>query len=325
MLLNNADLKKWLPVNVAFTFDNLYGDIVQAERSYIKPMIGAALYAGIDAAYNAEPQTLTAAQSALLDYIHPSLVNLSLWLYADKGNVEFGDSGIHITVSDTRKPAFEWQVKRLRMAYLKRGIEGLDDLLAFLDENETDYPDWTDSDAQVETRELFIQTGTEYKKAGVIKASRLTYLALVPVLKRIQEENVLAVLGDDLYAAIAAEVTDAAVSADNVKLMKYIKPAMAHLSYADGLDELAVLVDDDGVTLLNSTFARSMDSREPAELERITQIQEKHRLLGNGFLKKLEEYLIENYEDYPLYGYDPDTAESSEYKPTDDDAVVFLG
>lgn len=325
MLVNETDLKRWLPVNVGFTFANLYGDLVQAERKYLKPILGTDLYDALNDAYTAEPSTLTEEQTKLLDYVQPSLVNLTLWMYTDKGNVEVSDSGIHINVTETRKAAFEWQVKRLRDSYLKRGADGLDDLLLFLEENEADYADWTDSDAQVEAREIFVQSAKNFQKYVNINSSRMTYTALLPIMRRIQEDRVRAVIGDDLYDELAGQVTDGAVSVDNEKLMRYIRPAMAHLSYAEGLDELAVIVDGHGVNLLNNTFARSMDGKAPAETQRIRVLQDKNTRIGEGFLKKLEEFLIEHYEDYPLYGYDPETTEGSEYKPTDEDAVVFLG
>ena len=120
MLLNDEDLKRQMPVNESFSHALLLPAIVRVENREIKPLLGRRLYAILDAAYNAryadipsEAGFLTTEQRALLDFVQPVVANLAMWQYAGKGTMIIDDKGFSVTMTETTRPGFGDENRRL--------------------------------------------------------------------------------------------------------------------------------------------------------------------------------------------------------------------
>jgi len=301
MLLNDADLKNIVPVSKSFTFDNLKASVKRAQLKLIRPILGRDLESILEAAYAADD--LSTAEQELMDRVQPPLAHLSFLFFAPKGNLFVTDNGFMDSHTDTLKPAFQWKVKDFQKSMMIDGYDGLDELIEYLEEvANTDFPDWLDSEACTLAREHFINTAAEFTKfVNKLNYSRYQYMQLRPTMRRVEDNLIQAMLGVDLYEEIKAEILADDVSPANATLIKPIKGAVAHQTWSEALEELAVIVDDEGVHLANTLIAQTIDTKQPAELQRVQTMVAKHLSISREFQQKITDTLYAAPDNYPLW------------------------
>jgi hypothetical protein len=301
MLLNETDLKTILPVSKSFSFENMRADVKRAQLKFIRPILGKDLESILEAAYADEE--LTEQQQELMDRVQPALAHLSFMLFAPKGNVFVTDNGFMDSHTDTLKPAFQWKVKDFQRSMLMNGYDGLDELIEYLEEvANTDFADWLDSEACTLAREHFINTASEFTKyVNKLNYSRYQYMQLRPTLRRVEDNLIKSILGNDLYAAIKTQIQADNVNAQNAMLMPDIKGAVAHLTWAESLEELAVIIDEEGIHLANTLIAQTIETKQPAEMQRIANMVAKHRAISKEYQQKITDTLYAAPDDFPLW------------------------
>ncbi|MFY0628688.1 MAG: hypothetical protein JXR07_20515 [Reichenbachiella sp.] len=327
MLLNDTDLKAVLPVAGSFSHSQLLPDIRTVENREIKKLLGVTLYTSLDTAY--ESDSTTAVQKELLTYVQPIIANLSFWMFLDKGNVSIDDTGIYAVHTETKKPAFEWQVKAVRRTFKRTGFNAIDNLIEFLEDNSADYPDWTSSSADEEARKFFLNTAIQYHEYVSIKESRYMFMALLPIMKRVELQEVSATISKELFEEIKDQLSSLTISLTNADLLYNLKGSIAHLSWSFALLELPVIIDSDGIQLLDSSYSGSDIKLSESDAKRINAISIRHEKIGMSYLEKVKDYLQENADDYPLYKasdcyIDILEDESTEFENDPDSGIVML-
>lgn len=297
MLIDETDFKKQLPVSMSLSFENVKPDLRRVELRHIKKVLGKPLYDSLSSSYADGGGSPSAQEIAILDYIQPAIANLGFMLYLDKGNVLVDDNGISSIHHEDKKPAFEWQVENLRKSTRKAGFDAIDDLISFLEENANSYATWESS----VSRELFINSAIQFQEYVDIKESRGMLLTMLPIMRRIEKREIQGVLCAELYSEIKTQITADSISLMNSKLMDDIRGATAHMTWSKALKELAVIIDDDGIHLLNSSFSGTIRALREAETNRLDAIGREHLDIANGYLKSLNDYLQNNADDYPLF------------------------
>lgn len=330
MLLNDTDLKKVLPITRSFSHSNLVADIRHIEnREVRKTLLGPTLYDSLNTKYNNAPETLTDPEKALLEYVQPVVANLAVWLYLDKGNVIIDDNGISAVHGDDRKPAFEWQVVRLQKSLKTTGFNAIDDLIDFLEDNVGDYPTWASSVANDKARAFFINSARDFHYYVDIQESRWIYLSVLPIMRRVEKQHIMATLCKELFDEIKSQIENNNVSANNEMLMDGLKGAAAHLTWSKALNELAVTIDDAGIHLLNNTFSGTVRAMTPAEVNRVQVISDEHLKIGMGCLEGIKNHLQLKADDYPLYKnsecyIDLSKDETGEFENDADSGIMML-
>lgn len=329
MLLNDDDLKLITNVNASFSHSLLIPDIRNIENREIKSVIGNTLYTALNTAYNADPESLSAVQKALLEYIQPAVANLVMWQYASKGTMIIDDKGFSVTSTETTKPASETKIENYKQACMNAGFNAIDDLIEFLEENIGDYPDWASSDAAKEARGLLIPSAKIFQQFVNIRASRRLYLIVSPVMRRIETENLSSTISSELYAEIKDQLESGTLSPTNEKLIYNLRSATAHLSWAKSLQEIALTINENGVMLMNNSFSGTVRALTPAESDRIAVIVNDHLQIGIGKLEIVKDYLQENADDYPLYKdsscyIDLDSGETEDFENDPESGMLWM-
>lgn len=317
MLLNEIDLKAEVPISQGFAYDKMVPDIRRVGLNYIRPILGKDLYSVISTSYAAE--TMTDDEAALHEYIKPAVAHLAVAQFVPKGNLHLGNNGLQAQHSSDSKPAFEHQVLALQRSLTGNGFDALDELIIYLESvTNTDFPDWLTSEGCTLVRNNFINSALDYNDhVPKIKRSRYLFEQVKPVMTRLEKKLIKSVVGNELYDLLKAEIQADGLSAVNAELVTKIAPAVAHLSWAESLVELSLMVDQEGVHMLNNTFSGTNRAKQPADPQAVTQSMEHHRNLGNGALEDLRAFLVENLSDYPLY------EASSAYMP-EQTGVTFM-
>ncbi len=308
MLLNDEHFRNFVRISKSFSFSNATPHILKVENTVIRPYIGDTLYSMLDTAYDGGDgyDTMSAEELDLLAHAQPVIANLAMWLLTPLLNVQINDSGIQASHTDTLKPAFDWQVKKYEKAIMNTGFDALEALILFLEEMQAIYPDWESSLASNKSRDLFINGATEFDKYISINSSRRLFTLFKPSLSRIERDLIKGILGAALYNEIKSEILTDSLSANNQLLLEDLQLIQGHSGYAQALMDLSVIVDEQGIHLLENDFSNNVDRLGPAESAKVNSLINLHQGYSRTAQDRLVAFLQENAGTYPLF-------EESEY------------
>ncbi len=303
MLISQEDFKAVVPISQGFTFDKLNPFIRRAELKFIKPILGADLYSALVTAYDGGDGSLSEAQANLMEYVHPALANLVIWMGIPQLNIQMDDTGLQSHHSESYKPAFEWQVEDARESFLSNGFDALDEIISYLESvAEDDFPDWLNSEGCTLVREFFINTSPDFTYfIGALGDSRFLFRKMQPIMRRMERNYIRGTIGKELFAQMKLEIKTDELTEENEALLEDIQGAVAHYTWASALNELAVQTDPVGIHLRNNTFSGTTRAKQAAEMERLAAIRMNHEQAGREYLEAVHKALYENIDDYPLF------------------------
>ena len=243
-------------VNVSGTdLENIEPDLNLVETQRLRPLLGPALYNDLQALSDADLEALLAkgnpdVRSELLRLVQRAAANLAMVEYMPLLQVLISDSGVNLAGGKT---AFQWQIKDLKTGFTRKGYNALEEVLEYLDSH-IDAPAlaaWGMSTAAVATHQYLLATARQFSEHYAIGDSRLTYLALLPTLRKVERFDLAPALGAALYAELKEQLIDRDLSADNAELLDlFLRPALAHLVVARALNgDVGLTLNGDAVEL----------------------------------------------------------------------------
>ena len=294
-LLRTIDhFRAYVKVNYNSELTNFEPDLRLAERQRVRPLLGPALYNELsalsDAALQAALDDVTSATGQLLRLVQEAVANLGALEYLPLSQVKISDRGIALMVDKT---AFQWQINELRASFRRKGYDALEAVLLFLDEHAADFPAWVTSAAATEARRQLIATATEFSRHYDIGGSHLTYLSLLPTLRKVERFQLGAVLGVAYLAELRAELIAGSVSADNqLVLDEYVRPALAHLVVAKAVPEVGLSLHEGNLELNVFRFDNANEKEADASLDQLLASKvSQAETDGQNYLLQLRQYL----------------------------------
>ena len=243
--------------------------------------------------------------------------------YVPSSDLTHSDKGRQIFVSEQEKPAFEWQIEKDNENLLRLACEATDILLEFLDfhmddevtivpedetdpEEETDPPadppaepeteatptiliPWKTSNAFLATRELFINTVDEFQKIFMIGGSRLVFIALLPIMRRVQDNELKSCFTAEKYAELLAQMAVNSISEENAIILDKARQPLALLTLSVAAKRLTAEVLPDGIfSNLTTSVIKSKMPSSNIDRNEVSSSLEKD---GLRELRKLQDYL----------------------------------
>jgi len=231
-------VKEYIGVNAAFNYDDIKPYLKRAERKFLIKLIGKDQYDVFDAA--ATDNVLEAQQLA-----QDALSNLAYYLGLPVLSVQVSSAGIFVAENDKTKPASDKQFKELQRSFKSAGLEAIDELLDFMESNKSDFTEWTTDKSYTEFKELLVYNTTTFQKEYNINNSRLTYMALVPNIKIVEDQFIKGPVGNELLTALKADQTIDKRKEVKALLIKSIVAYTIHKTMDNGL----FIVDANGMHL----------------------------------------------------------------------------
>lgn len=225
LVLNITDLKNHAAIDFISGFDVLEPFISDAERWLKRRYLGAELFDKLaelhqqnaDGSESVSESTSESASESSSDDENPILSKL-LWLsqgivtnmallnYIPEGQLEISAQGIRINTTDTKKTAFEWQIKQLADRYIKGRDTKLEDLLQLLFENNV--PEWASSPVMKKLRQRFINSALQFEKYCSIEESHLLFLRMLPDMDYAERIYMRSILGDAFLDELRERILD---------------------------------------------------------------------------------------------------------------------
>lgn len=112
----------------------------------------------------------------------------------------FGDTGITVSnVQGQRSPASDSKIAAAKENLCFRGMQALDRLITYLEENKEDFPEYV-------TRPYFpfsaFSEAHDFQDLGMVDIdySTLSYRIMYPTIRQLQERNIREMIPDNVYA-----------------------------------------------------------------------------------------------------------------------------
>jgi hypothetical protein len=295
------ELTQYVEVGSLNSITSVMPSIRSAERQYLVPVLGEAQYQELVDAYN-DPGTISDDEQQLLDLCQEAVANIAMAFAVTRLAVQLGDSGVRRSESDTQKTAFQYQEVNLRESLANAGFDTLEAILAFLETKKLVFTAWSNSPAYLDYKRYFIPSGVDFNRFYANKQSRLMYINIRFIMKRIEDFNVKDIIGQKLFAFLkAGQLAGNLDEKYQALLDNYICPGIALLTVAKGLFQRAVDLTENGVTVSSLGITKNSQERTAAPSEKMLAMINDLNLDGNEYLKRLGEELTANAANYDQY------------------------
>ncbi|MGB5821466.1 MAG: DUF6712 family protein [Saonia sp.] len=197
LLKSIEDVKKYVSVNKNMEWESLSPYVIQADRKYIKTLVGDALY---DTYSGGDPAE--ANPKKVYELLLEASANLAWFLYLPLANVQVTDSGVSVAQGDNYKAAEWWQIRDLRRSFLDAGFTALDEALKIMEANDAEFASWKGTDGYTIFKELFVKRTDTFNRWFNISNSRRTFLALRPYMLEAHHQFFKPVMNEATIATI---------------------------------------------------------------------------------------------------------------------------
>jgi hypothetical protein len=303
IISTTEELKQYVEVAAALKMPTVEPSLRIAERRNLRSCLGEQLFNRLLLSYKdagSKVDSMPAVLQELTKLSQAVVANIAMALLIPRLSVTISDTGISRTESDSKKSAFQYQEVNLRESYLRAGYDGLDDVLNYLEANKDEFPEWVSSPSYLDYKKYFIQSAEQFSASFNIQHSRLAFLSIRYIMKRVEDFQVQDITGKKLFAVLKNEVKSGSVSdANQVLLDGFIKPGVALITIAKGVWERALDISENGVTVSIKGSTDNNELRQSAEINKQQKMADQLLADGNEYLSRLGQFLNDNITDYP--------------------------
>jgi hypothetical protein len=255
---------------------------LRASQQFVARFTGEALMERITTKLEAR-ESLDALEKMLLEKMRVPIANLALLRYANARNVDVTDLGVHRTQTANSGDAFEWQMNLMAAQLEADAWEGLEELHRFLEAKQDHFEEYTESDAfQIDQRSLIRSAGS-FNYYYFINQSRLTFYALQPTLRKVQDKRIRPLLGDQL-ALLARNVN---LTEEQEIVRDLACTALVHGTIARAMRERVVDVGVKGVQVTAVASFASINYQKAADAKTISATIDFHESECNDAISAL--------------------------------------
>jgi hypothetical protein len=181
------------------------------------------------------------------------------------------------------------------------GYKFLDKAIALMEANLAKFPLWAQSDERLRSRQYFIQTAGDFSAFHSIGESRITYQSLMPIMADVEERFLPVYMGEEYYLTFKELYVEEMASADDKKLLPYIKKAIALITVSDSFNRLPVQLKAGGLFIDSFTSTTEYEQKLSPDQKEKDRLRGYYFNLGESTLLKLRQYLNKNASLYPEY------------------------
>jgi len=267
-------------------FALLQPDLLLAEYDYLRPALGSDFFDELLGATADEATELR----RLLAF---ALANLTMVSFLDVAQVQISGSGVQIISTDREKTAFQWQINALKANLSRKGFNGLEKALGYLEQHAAAFPTWASSDTAQRARGQFLASASEFSAYYNISNARLTFQALASLLPKTESFRLHPALGEEFFDELKQQLRMAALTPENEQLVTdYLRPALAHLTMAQAIGELGFSLNGQNLELNVFRFDDSNSKEADPGLTQLLDLKTGQALHdGERYLRRLVAHL----------------------------------
>lgn len=307
--VGQSNFKNHYPeVNHSMAWLELLPYIEQATDLFVMPYVGQSIYDAVVDIYQAGTPALSTEQSRFIELLQRTVAYYTIFhalpkklgVVASMGAVINNPQGGSI-------PPSQWGFKNQLWSVTKDADRFLDELLEFLqtevNDGNSEFDDWKDSDAYIEGKSDYFRSTKEFQSYHNICRSHRTFLALLPYIKKAQDKYILPIIGKDQNAALVTAIKDNTATAAQSSLIEAIRRCLAEWTIHMAVPALTVLIEEDGIKIVSRTDGMDTRSNVASAFYKEAAIGHQAAAEDNArtFRADLIDFLFTNEDDYPLW------------------------
>jgi hypothetical protein len=331
LITTREELQQFTGASAALSIDSLkpYLSNSLAERELLH-VLTPTLYNSLLSAYfdNSIEEPANAHLATLLPLVQKPLVNLAIYYYLQEGSVRITDAGIE---TNRDKTAFAWQADKVEQVYLDHAYFGIDALISHLLAYTNDFATWASSSAFTEATKHLVRNAATFQESVNIGRSHRTFLALLPMLKNVEQGAIVSLLGDDFFSEVLTAYQAGNLGANETALLTKLQPAICYLTMAEAITDLNISLTADGA-FQHSLKSNTQNSKErkPAAENDLDRYRLQMLKRGEEWLERCRKYLnakasesvFSTYYNSDLY---EDPSANGETYSQDFDSTIYNG
>lgn len=316
LFASTEEIHTYIPaVNVSIEASSLEKHIDRAASNYIVTVISRAMYTEI--------VDNTEAYAEILELIKTAAVAFACFQFANLNGIQLSDTGNLQQKTEGQTVARKDDIEDFKVQVMDIAYRQLDDIAIYLEEHEDEmldnspkYAAWVTSPQYSIFKKHYIKTADEFQTFVNIRLSRRVFMHLKPAINRVESLRLKPILGLELFLALRNNQTD---DIRQYLLDTIIKPAIANLAFANGINELALVVDkyDSTTQFDNSTGNQTRSQKQAAETQ-IKTTQAERQADGMEFLNQILPYLFANQSSFTEYIFPEETVVNQQLTQEDD-------
>lgn len=285
------EIKKIVTMNSDVRMQHVMPYIEDVEQEFILPILGNTFYTAMEG-----KNRYTGQEQKLFEHITNAVVPLALYIGTDSINVGISSQGLVVTKDDESAPASEVRAEKFKRSNMNLGHRRLNRLIQFVVANIDDFGDLDKAEWDA-TQPVFMTGLKEFNSYADIGNNYFIYLKMCPIMQRIENRILNNYLGDALFTYVKSNLGDA-----NVKnLLPYINEVTANKAFEKSIEELALNIDERGVTIFNNNYAETVNVRQPIKANRMAELKKSKASAAQDAVDALLNYLqinVGTFSDY---------------------------
>lgn len=266
-------LRQFVPVNVNYTPDNLMPTLADTEVTVLGHFIGSDVLEQLRAyASSNDHSDLSDSDSRKIEnalfLARAAVGRIGFAAYLPFAEVQIDDDGITVSAASGRKPAFEYQTKKLHKALIDAGWNSLDLLLKALSADEAVFPDWKTAPLYTEYQEAIFKSPSDFSRYYPIQDRWLTFWALRFSIRNVEDDQ-----GADCLAMIDA-LPDTVDKAKRDRLGRTLRRALAYQAVLDALPTISIELDGVNIKVNYGSQYGNADYYQPPSKEQLAFVME---------------------------------------------------
>jgi len=216
-------LTKTVKINASIPYSAVEPFLTTARDIYLER------YLGIELLEILEGETIPTRADDLIIVVRKSLGPLAIWLGNAELSVRFGDNGFTVSAEQGKTlAASDTKIANVSDSLERRGFQYLDKVLEYLEENATDFPEWTQSHYYSLRGGNYIFSAKQFQEIGLVDIdySRLTFETFRPLMSMIEKRFVTETLGAELDLTLRGKL-NSTQSAQEKELISAIRQFVA--------------------------------------------------------------------------------------------------
>ncbi len=290
LINTRLELQEYVNVTSNFDFELVKPFIKRVERKYIIPTISKNEYDSLLATTITDTEVLE-----VKNLLAEASANLAFHLGFAQLIVHVTNYGVVQTDLEKTKQV-DWATKRdLHRTYVTAGFEALDEALKAMEFYLDKFPDWRDSEAFTIFDENFNKRTDEFQKHFNISNSRKTFLALKPIIREVEEQYFLPMLGQVTMNLIKKKSVNKILA----RALELAQKAEVALTISKSVDSGAFIMT--GSSAIYKWEQLPWEKSSEFSEERLEKLRDAKQKSGEEYLKKLKTLLVNNPDTFPDY------------------------
>lgn len=288
-ILEVRDYIPWL--YATSNLESLKLELELATEDVVK-LVGNNVY---DRAFNAYRGNVgTDIEKKLVRHFQLPIALFAYKSFAENRDISHESSGRKVKIdSESESMPWEWMIDRDDAAILKKANKTADRLIAFLDDNIDEFPEWKDSEQRQDMFSLFIRNAQQFDDVVPIDGSRIFFLRILPYI-RIADKDLISFLGKERYDEIKKAMQEDETTEEQENIIGICREIISNRVMAKAVRRLAVSILPDSVVTRFHSSTQTLKSNSPATQQMIESTERIYNADAASAEAKLQQILMKS-------------------------------